>query len=291
MEEKTTFKKYAWTRILLMIIPYFFIVGLFSLSTYSILGLDIADPDLKTSSWQDVTIYFSNMVGTFLTIWLGRKYIDKETFSSLGLSKVIKRDITFGLIMGFLMLFVGFIGLLLFDQTQYIGCQFIFSDFVAGFLLYVFVALTEELLMRGYVLSNLMDSMNKYLALVISSLIFSIMHGGNPSFGWFPALELFLAGILFGLPYLYTRNLWFPIALHFSWNFFQGTVLGFKVSGQEHYSVIQQTYESENLWNGGSFGFEGSILSVLFSLIGIVIVYKVYYRPCKVEINLVEDPH
>lgn len=151
------------------------------------------------------------------------------------------------------MLFIAFVGLLLFNQIQYVGSQFIFSDFMAGFLLYVFVALTEELLVRGYVLSNLMDSMDKYWALVISSVIFSILHGGNPSFGWLPALELFLAGILFGIPYLYTQNLWFPIALHFSWNFFQGTVLGFKVSGQEHYSVIQLAYESENLWNWGKF--------------------------------------
>lgn len=288
MEEKRV-NKHAWTRILLMTIPYFFIVGLFSLLIYSILGLDIMDPDLKTSSWQDVIIYFFSMIGTLLTIWLARKYIDKETFSSLGLNKVIKKDITFGLLMGFIMLFIGFIGLLLFNQIQYVGSQFILSDFMAGFLLYVFVALTEELLVRGYVLSNLMDSMNKYSALVISSIIFSILHGGNPSFGWLPALELFLAGLLFGLPYLYTRNLWFPIALHFSWNFFQGTVFGFKVSGQEHYSIIQQTYESENLWNGGSFGFEGSILSVLFSVIGIVIVYIAYYRPSKEEVNLVED--
>lgn len=138
-------------------------------------------------------------------------------------------------------------------------------------------------------LSNLMDSMDKYWALVISSVIFSILHGGNHSFGWLPALELFLAGILLGIPYLYTQNLWFPIALHFSWNFFQGTVLGFKVSGQEHYSVIQMAYESENLWNGGSFGFEGSILAVLFSLIGVTIVYKIYYRPSKQEVNLVKD--
>lgn len=142
-------------------------------------------------------------------------------------------------------------------------------------------------------LSNLMDSMDKYWALVISSVIFSILHGGNPSFGWLPALELFLAGILFGIPYLYTQNLWFPIALYFSWNFFQGTVLGFKVSGQEHYSVIQLAYESEKKVKtcgiGGSFGFEGSILAVLFSLIGVTIVYKIYYRPGKQEVNLVKD--
>ena len=84
--------------------------------------------------------------------------------------------------------------------------------------------------------------------------------------------------VLLGLSYIYTRNLWFPIALHFSWNFFQGTVFGFNVSGIDSYSIIEQEAIHDNLLTGGKFGFEGSIVSVLLHLVFILVIYKVFNR-------------
>jgi hypothetical protein len=83
------------------------------------------------------------------------------------------------------------------------------------------VAVVEETLFRGYVLKNFMESFNKYAALIISSGLFSSMHYFNLDFDLFSFFSLFLAGILFGISYIYTKNLWFPIALHLSWNLFQ----------------------------------------------------------------------
>ncbi len=102
------------------------------------------------------------------------------------------------------------------------------------------------------------------------------MHALNPNMSILSCLDLFLAGILLGVSYLFTKNLWFPIALHFSWNFFQGTVFGFNVSGLNGYSIIQQERISNNLLNGGLFGFEGSVLSMILQLIFILIIYRLY---------------
>lgn len=282
MEETSIRRKYPWVSIILMIIPYVVIVGLFTSLAYSFLGLDINDADGDNTSWQDFTITLANAIGTVFAVWMCRAYIDRETFSSLGLCKILYIEILYGVFMGFVVMLIGFISLLLFDQIQYLNTHFIFSDFIAGLLMFLLVAILEELL-RGYVLSNLMDSMNKYLALIISAVIFSVMHGGNPNFGWIPFFELVLAGILLGLSYIYTRNLGFPVALHFSWNFFQGTVFGFNVSGLDNYSIVQQVNKGDTIWNGGSFGFEGSVLSIILQVIAIVLIYKQFHKQGKEE--------
>lgn len=102
------------------------------------------------------------------------------------------------------------------------------------------------------------------------------MHCINPSINLFSLLDLFLAGIVLGLPYIYTKNLWFSISMHLSWNLFQ-TLYGFNVSGLDTYSIIEFEIIDENLINGGGFGLEGSYLSIIaeiLTLVGIEIYYK-----------------
>ena len=109
------------------------------------------------------------------------------------------------------------------------------------------------------------------------------MHGFNPNIDLFGFLDLFLAGILLGVSYIFTKNLWFPITLHFSWNFFQ-SLLGFNVSGQDSYSLIEFKITEKNILNGGDFGFEGSIFSIIAQLIFISIIWY-YYNKNQFNIN------
>jgi uncharacterized protein len=102
------------------------------------------------------------------------------------------------------------------------------------------------------------------------------MRAGNANFTLLSMIDLFIAGFLSGLAYIYSKNLWFPIALHFSWNFFQGTIFGFNVSGKDTYSLIVTKDYSSNIWNGGGFGFEGSVLSIIFQFIAIVMVFLIF---------------
>ncbi|MEO6728789.1 MAG: hypothetical protein ABIM99_02595 [Candidatus Dojkabacteria bacterium] len=73
----------------------------------------------------------------------------------------------------------------------------------------------------------------------------------------------------------------FPIGLHFGWNFFQGTIFGFNVSGKDTYSLIVTKDNTANMWNGGKFGFEGSILSIIFQLIAIILVWVIFKNRLK----------
>ena len=146
--------------------------------------------------------------------------------------------------------------------------------------LFFLVALFEESACRGFLLGRMMDAgMNKFVALVLSSAVFSILHLGNPNFAFLPFINLLLAGMLLGSAYIYTRNLWFAIALHWFWNWLQGPVLGFEVSGNRFRESLLTLEASDNvLLNGGSFGFEGSLVCTVLMLLSAFLIIRYYER-------------
>ena len=82
------------------------------------------------------------------------------------------------------------------------------------------------------------------------------------------------AWLLFGAAYIYTRNLWFPIAIHFAWNFMQSGIFGAITSGNEKTSSLLTTKLTGNSFiTGGEFGPEGTIQALIFCvLVSIVLL-------------------
>jgi membrane protease YdiL (CAAX protease family) len=271
----TDFKIKGWVRILLIILPYLFIVGIFQFIGSVLSGVTYSNPDFAKSSAQQLIISFSGLLGTFLVLWIFMKYIDREKFSMLGF-QVKNRFLDFmvGTLVALVTMISGFVLLIGLNEIKYSAIVLNFDEVVISVLLFLIVAIVEEALFRGYVLKNLMLSSNKYVALVISSVLFSLMHGFNPNMSLFSFFDLFCAGMILGITYIFTKNLWYPIGLHFGWNLFQ-THLGFNVSGQDFYSVIEFNYTSPNLLNGGEFGFEGSILSLFAQVV--IFAGSIYY--------------
>jgi membrane protease YdiL (CAAX protease family) len=135
------------------------------------------------------------------------------------------------------------------------------------------IAFSEELVFRGYILGNLLETFqNKWIALGISAILFSAYHGANPGTHTLAFANLFLAGLLLGINYLYTKNLWFSFLLHLSWNFFQGPILGFKVGGLTFPSLLQAEPKGDLFITGGDFGLEGSMLCTLLLLAAVLIL-------------------
>ncbi len=130
--------------------------------------------------------------------------------------------------------------------------------------LFLFAAFAEEIVLRGYVLQNMRDIRRPVAGIIISSVIFSGFHGLNPAVGssFVPALNLFLAGVLLGLAYIASGNIWFPTALHYGWNMMEGPVLGTPVSGMsmEGWLNFERTAEASQFLSGGEFGLEGSVV-------------------------------
>tara|TARA_R110002074_G_scaffold203432_7_gene371381 strand:+ start:3298 stop:4152 length:855 start_codon:yes stop_codon:yes gene_type:complete len=267
----------GWSRIFGLVIPYFIIVGVFQLIGASIAEIPLDNSSYEESTIQHVTMSFSSFLGTIFLIWLIMKFVDKEPFIEVGFHiKNRGKDILIGIFLGLIIMGVAYLGLSLFNQVIFDKLNFNFSELFYTTLIFIFVAILEEVLFRGYVLKNLMLSFNKYIALFVSSILFSLMHGANPNISIFSLLGLFLAGMALGATYIYTRNLWYPIAFHFSWNFFQ-SLLGFNVSGQDIYSIIEFTIPENNKINGGLFGFEGSIFSLIIEFL-LVILIMYYYQ-------------
>ena len=206
----------------------------------------------------------------------------KLPFSGLGLSlKGWGRSLLRGALFVVFLYVVGFGLSLLLGAVEVVGFLFSPISLLVSLLLYFFVALTEEVIGRGFILGRMLDGgINKFVALFISAVLFSLMHLFNPNFAFVPFLNIMLAGCFLGASYIYTRNLCFPIALHWFWNWIQGSVLGYKVSGNEfsNKNLLILHFPEENLINGGTFGFEGSILCSLLLVLGTVIILRHYYK-------------
>jgi uncharacterized protein len=143
-----------------------------------------------------------------------------------------------------------------------------------SFIGFIFVAANEELFFRGYVISVLKQTNSTPLIYLGSCLAFGLAHMENPNVHFLGIVNICLIGILFAYMFIETKSLWMSMGYHFLWNFFQGNVLGFHVSGTEGDGFFR-IEEADNIWTGGSFGVEASIWATLIIVIGFFLT-KVY---------------
>jgi uncharacterized protein len=139
---------------------------------------------------------------------------------------------------------------------------------------------TEELLFRGLVFRILEESLGSVLALVISGLIFGLLHMLNPNASLTAGLAIALeAGVLLGAVYMLTRRLWLAIGLHFAWNFAQGGLFGVPVSGMDFPGLLSSTLTGPDWLSGGAFGAEASIFAVLVCVgVSVYVLWRVRQR-------------
>jgi hypothetical protein len=126
-------------------------------------------------------------------------------------------------------------------------------------------------------LQNIAEGLNPWWGLFLSSFWFGAAHWLNPSASWKSSAGIFLAGIFLAYGYLRTKQLWLPIGLHIGWNFFEGTVFGFPVSGLSLYSIVRTSITGPEYWTGGGFGPEAGLILLPALLLGTILVY-VYSR-------------
>lgn len=208
----------------------------------------------------------------FIYTWVSRKFIDKKSFESLGFKwKGYSNEAALGFFAAIALLGIGSVILVSIGYLSFITVNFDAGALFLEIAIMIVVAFVEELLFRGYLLNNLLLSMNKWGALSITAALFSLFHGSNPDITLFAVLNIFLAGILLGINYIFTKNLWFGIFFHFAWNYFQGPVLGYDVSGLKLTPLLQQSISGPDVWTGGLFGFEGSLLCPLLLVVAIIV--------------------
>lgn len=221
-----------------------------------------------TGSYLWLMILLEFVIGV-VSVGLFRLFIDRRGFRDLGWSiEGFTGEAMIGLFMGPAVM--GCAALLMWasGHLKWVDLAWDPSSLFVSLGLMALIAFSEELVFRGYVLDNLMQYFpNKWVALIISAVLFAAFHFTSPGIYLLAFVNLFLAGLLLGVNYLYTRNLWFSFFFHLSWNFFQGPVIGFRVSGLVFPSLLVSETKGDLFITGGDFGLEGSILTTLTAVI------------------------
>ncbi len=255
--------------------------------------------------WLNMTASLGSLAAIIFSYFICAK-IDKRPWKDFGFhfSKQWWQDFGFGLFLGaILMVFI--------FSVEYLGGWIeITGTFAAksGFsfpmgmlmalVMFICVGFSEEMLSRGYQIRNLAEGirgrfLSPKMALLVSYLLtsslFGFMHAGNPNATLMSSLFLVIAGLFLGLAYVLTGELAAPIGLHISWNFFQGNVFGFPVSGTQAGSTfiaIQQGGPA--LWTGGPFGPEAGLIGLVAIAIGCGLIF-LWVKATRKEIKLNEN--
>ena len=265
-----------------------FVGGLFGFSLIDMIS-STEPMQIIQSPWVGTIIIPSAIcLGVVSGTYLSAKWFDRRAPQQFGIrfSKAWWVDFSFGLVLGaFLMIFIFLISWLT-GVVRIVGFYRCFSEngsFISGFFqslfFFILVGFYEELFSRGYHLINLAEGLNHkiigkksalIIAIIISSVLFGLLHVTNPHANWVSTLNVSLAGVFLGFGMYFTGSLAIPIGLHITWNFFQGNIFGFPVSGASTGATLIATQSVGPQWlMGGSFGPEAGVMGLVAMGIGI----------------------
>jgi hypothetical protein len=160
-----------------------------------------------------------------------------------------------------------------------------------GVAFYIAVGIQEELVFRGYWLRNLAEGfhfkgsgiphslhISPHLAILLgyllSSIVFGVSHALNSNATVTSTLNVMLGGLFLGMGYVLTGELAVPIGVHIAWNYFEGYVFGFPVSGTSSAgSFIAIHQAGPAIWTGGAFGPEAGLVGIGAILLGCLLIY------------------
>jgi uncharacterized protein len=160
-------------------------------------------------------------------------------------------------------------------------------------VVFIIAAAAEEVMFRGYGLQTMTRARLSTVGLVITSILFSLVHMGNPNVvpGW-TFLNTTLAGVWLAAAYLRTRSLWFPLGLHWSWNWTMGALLGLPVSGIGALTPqpLMRAADAGPAWlTGGSYGVEGGAACTVVILLSTVFVWRTRWLSAAPEMLTLTD--
>lgn len=285
--EKAKFKPNAVVQVLLFILVFIISQVLAAIIpaiqlTKKIFKENIIDVskiiDFATNTPQDIIIsslYCTALATIVIVIYC--RFIERRSLYSMGFTKD-KALVEYikGLGIGFLMfsLAVGIAYIL--GGLEFNGfnsnLQFnIILIFLGGFLIQ---GMNEEIVFRGYLMVSLSNRTSLIVAIIINSVMFSLLHLLNPGVTLLAIINIILFGVFASVYVLKTNNIWGACAIHSIWNFVQGNFYGFEVSGlNTNNSILSFTALSKSsLINGGSFGMEGGLAVTIVLLASIAYI-------------------
>lgn len=221
-------------------------------------------------------------VGVFASLLFVARYVDRRRFTDYGFRTDARwwSDFTFGLVLGAalptLMFAVGFAAGW-FRVTGFLVSEGSFASGIAAVVvLFVSVGFYEELLVRGWLLTNVAEGLASFgeraavgVGVILTSALFGVLHLPNPGASLASATVITLAGVFLALGYVVTGELGIPVGVHITWNLFNGSVYGFGVSGlQFPVSFVGTEAVGPEYATGGDFGPEAGLLGAAAVVVG-----------------------
>jgi membrane protease YdiL (CAAX protease family) len=280
MDKKSIGQKiihFPLTKIIIGVLVCGVVLSVGKLVMGKILDLTALDVSIKSLVTALVVAVFAIVSYTYLFKFYEKREVTE--FSKKGLFK----SLTFGIVLGTVLQSLTILVIYLKGGYSIISINpilFLVPPLTMAFTAAIF----EEILMRGIIFRITEEKLGSYFALFISAILFGAMHLGNPNSSLIAAIGLAIqAGLLLASAYIYSRNLWFPIAVHFAWNFTQSALFGANVSGTTMAkTLITSKIEGAEWYTGGQFGPEGSVQATAFCLIATVVLLILSHKEGKI---------
>lgn len=280
MDKKSIGQKiihFPLTKIIIGVLVCGVVLSVGKLVMGKILDLTALDVSIKSLVIALVVAVFAIVSYTYLFKYYEKREVTE--FSKKGLFK----SLTFGIVLGVVLQSLTILVIYLKGGYSIISINpilFLVPPLTMAFTAAIF----EEILMRGIIFRITEEKLGSNFALFISAILFGAMHLGNPNSSLIAAIGLAIqAGLLLASAYIYSRNLWFPIAVHFAWNFTQSALFGANVSGTTMAkTLITSKIEGAEWYTGGQFGPEGSVQATAFCLIATVILLILSHKEGKI---------
>jgi membrane protease YdiL (CAAX protease family) len=228
-------------------------------------------------------IFYCLMIGWAIFVsWLCLRLIEQLPLAALGClpHRGWGYHLLFGVVISVLMIsavvLIEGIGGLRLGSNAMLSWPAMGNEIAASLVIFIFAAAYEELLFRGYALQTLTRSLPAFVPVVLFATLFGLAHLSNPNHTTLATVNTALAGIWLGVAYLKTRSLWFPTALHISWNWTMGAIYGLPVSGLRLPSqplLIASDYGPEWL-TGGNYGPEGGLAASIVLIAATILIWR-----------------
>ena len=251
-----------WKWLLLFIAGCFLFILAYAFSTIP----TVLDEAVHMPLWLQAFMCVLTPAGVLALYGVWWKWTEKQKAADLPLHRLAgDTALGFGVGILFFILVTGCIALL--GGFRVGSVNWDWNALVRSLFMFLVVGVGEEVLFRGIVFRMIDDRWGTVVALVVSALIFGFVHITNSNATVWSSLAIAVeAGLLLGAAYKWSGTLWVPIGIHWSWNYFQGPIFGFAVSGNGTQSLITPVIQGSDWLTGGSFGAEASIPAFVLGL-------------------------
>ena len=207
------------------------------------------------------------------------RWMERHWPADLPLGKLVPHTLL-GILVGFIIMVLVVSTIVAMGDATVTWKGFSVEKQFSVFMMFLAVAVGEEMIFRGVIFRWIDERWNTWVALLISAILFGWMHISNDNATWWSSLAIAVeAGLLLGAAYKWSGSLWVPIGIHWAWNYTQGNIFGLAVSGSDAGETMLTTIvNGPDIITGGAFGPEASIISVILGTFFTIVFLANCYR-------------